>query len=380
MAEDTGQERSEQATPKRLLDAKRKGDVPRSKELSTAAMMVVALAGLFVLGPSSVSAYREFATSRFRLERGDIFGDMVLPAALHESILAMVPILGPFLFVMFLAVFIAPMIMGGWTFSLNGLKFDISKLSFIKGMQRMLGTEGIGELFKALIKVVALAIMSFLILRSQIDDYIALGTMPLEIAVPSGFFIVFKVLIALTVVVIGVAMIDMPWQYWQFARKMRMTRQEVKEENKETGGNPDVKSKVRSLQQSISQRRMLLDVPEANVVIVNPEHYAVALRYHDELAAPEVVAKGVDHMAMRIREIARASDVTIFSAPVLARALYRHAEPGQAIPTELYVAVAQVLAYVFQVQQARFNRQRPPRRPDHLDVPASMRSRPGDTR
>ncbi len=373
MAEETGQERSEEATGKRLQDARNKGDIARSRELNIAVGLAVALAGLYALGPSAVRAYREFAITRLRLAPEDIFAESALLNAFWTSLWEVLWIMVPFLCLMMLSVFIGPLMMSGWTLPLASLKFDLKKLGVLKGLKRMVGVQGLGELVKAIIKVVALGAVAYWMLRWYVDDFIGLADLPLEVAVARGFTLVFSVLVALIVVVIGVAMLDLPWQRWQFAKKMRMTRQEVKDEGKETGGNPEIKAKVRSLQQSISQRRMLLDVPDADVVIVNPTHFSVALRYHAGLGAPEVVAKGVDHMAMRIREIARGSQVQIFSAPVLARALYRHAEVGEEIPGELYVAVAQVLAYVFQVQQAMTSREPAPIRPDHIDVPVAMR-------
>jgi len=169
-----------------------------------------------------------------------------------------------------------------------------------------------------------------------------------------------------------VAVVDVPYQQWSYAKKLKMTFQEVREENKEQVGNPEVKSRIRQMQQANANRKMLLDVPSADVIIVNPTHFSVALRYDDDLVAPVVVAKGVDHMALKIREIARHNKVTIFSAPPLARALYNHSDIGETIPSELYLAVAQVLAYVLQVKESTSDNRRSLIPPTNLPVPKSF--------
>jgi len=186
------------------------------------------------------------------------------------------------------------------------------------------------------------------------------------------FGIIFVIILVLVMSLSIVAVVDVPYQRWSYAKKLRMTFQEVREENKEQNGNPEVKAKVRQMQQANANRKMLLDVPDADVIIVNPTHFSVALRYDDNLVAPVVVAKGVDHMALKIREIAKHNKVEIFSAPPLARALYRHSDIGETIPSELYLAVAQILAYVLQVKEASFSDRRRLIRPGNLPVPRSL--------
>ena len=360
MAEETGQERSEAPTQKRLDDARRKGDVARSRELATAVVLLAGLGGMVAFGRSGARAYERLATRRWRLERVDAFTDAAILNGLREALLATLGILAPFLALMLLAALAGSVLMSGWVFSAKGLKPDLSRLSPVKGLGRMFGPKALGELAKGLAKVVLLGGIGWAVFAANVEHYVALGRVPLALAVPEAFGLVFGMLLALVVALGAVAAVDVPWQKFQHTKKLKMTKQQVREEAKETNGNPEVKAKVRQLQQSAAHRRMLRDVPDADVVIVNPTHYAVALRYIPEESAPVVLASGVDHMAMRIREIAREKGVTIFSAPPLARALHRHAPVGSVIPPGLYVAVAQVLAHVYRARAPGTRYEAPP--------------------
>ncbi|MFK8079287.1 MAG: flagellar biosynthesis protein FlhB [Granulosicoccus sp.] len=373
MAEqDTGAERTEEATPKRLQDARKKGDVPRSKELNTVLMLLASLVGFAMLGSSGVRAYKQLARNQWQIDRSHIFSDqgllngMLLPATEALWIAA------PFLVLMLVAVFIGPLFMGGWVFAISSLKVDLKKLNPLSGIKRMFGIQSVAELIKSVLKVVVMAVLSTLMFSLYIDDYLSLGVMPLVEAINAAFGIIFVIILVLVLSLSVVAIVDVPYQQWSYAKKLRMTFQEIREENKEQNGNPEVKSKVRQMQQANANRKMLLDVPSADVIIVNPTHYSVALRYDDELVAPVVVAKGVDHMALKIREIATHHNVAIFSAPPLARALYTHSDVGETIPAELYLAVAQVLAYVLQVKEASFSDRRRLTPPTDLHVPSSF--------
>jgi flagellar biosynthetic protein FlhB len=379
-ANESAQEKTEQASPKRLSDARAKGDVPRSRELNTLTMLLAALIGLAVLGRSGVVAYQELAVAQWRIDRAQLFNNEALLNGFHEPLMHALWIVAPFLAVMFLSAFIGPLFMGGWVFSLSSLKFDAGKLNPLKGLKRMVGIQGLAELLKAVLKFLLLGGVALSVLNARVEDYLLLGQMPLGTALPKAFSLVFSVIMVLMLVMVLMALIDVPYQRWQHAEKLKMTRQEVREESKESNGNPELKAKLRSLQQSVSQRRMLLDVPDADVVIVNPTHYSVALKYTEGSSAPQVVAKGVDHTALRIREIATHADVPVFSAPPLARALYSHAEVGDSIPSELYFAVAQVLAYIFQVKQASFSDRRELEPPVNLTVPKSMRDPKQDSK
>jgi len=373
MAEqDTGAERTEDATPKRIADARKKGDVARSKELNTVLMLLASLIGFAMLGDTGVTAYKQLARNQWQIDRENLFtNDGVLNGFLLPFMEALW-IASPFLLLMLLAVFIGPLFMGGWVFSVSSLKIDLKKLDPFAGIKRMFGIQSLAELVKSVLKVVVLACLSFLMFSLYIDDYLSLGTMPLVEAINRAFGIIFVIILVLVLSLSLVAVVDVPYQQWSYAKKLKMTFQEVREENKEQVGNPEVKSRIRQMQQANANRKMLLDVPSADVIIVNPTHFSVALRYDDDLVAPVVVAKGVDHMALKIREIARHNKVTIFSAPPLARALYNHSDIGETIPSELYLAVAQVLAYVLQVKESTSDNRRSLIPPTNLPVPKSF--------
>ncbi|MFK7855398.1 MAG: flagellar biosynthesis protein FlhB [Granulosicoccus sp.] len=379
MAEqDTGQERSQDATPKRIRDARAKGDVARSRELNTVLMLLASMVGFAVLGGTGVTAYKQLAKNQWHIERDHLYSDQALLNGFLVPFVEALWISAPFLLLMFLAAFVGPMCMGGWVFSASSLKIDMKKLSPLAGLKRMFGIQSLAELLKAVMKVILLGVMSVVLFQLYTDDYLLLATMPIAEAVSSMFGLMFIIVLILVLTLGLVALVDVPYQQWSYAKKLRMTLQEVREENKEQQGNPEVKAKVRQMQQGYANRKMLLDVPTADVVIVNPTHYSVALKYDDDAVAPIVVAKGVDNMAFRIRELAKDADVAIFSAPPLARALYRHADVGDNIPGDLYLAVAQVLAYVLQIKKASFADQRRMVAPTDLPIPKSFQD-PQDT-
>jgi len=368
--QDSAQERTEPASPRKLGKAREKADVPRSRELGTAVVLIASLAGLALFGTAGARAYQGLAREQWHIERVHVFSDAALLNGLYEPARAAFGIIAPFLALMVFAALIGSIMMSGWVFSTQALKPQLSRMNPLKGLGRMFGLQGLGELGKGLLKVFLLSGVGWLKLSWGVEHYIALGRAPLAAAVPAAFTLVFAMLLALIVAVVVVAAIDVPWQRFQYAKKQRMTKQEVREESKETNGNPEIKAKIRNLQQAASQRRMLRDMVDADVVIVNPTHYAVALRYLPEQSAPIVLASGVDHMAMRMREIARMNAVPTFSAPPLARALYRHAPVGSPIPAGLYVAVAQVLAHVYRTRVPGTPYEAPP---TDLPIPPDLR-------
>lgn len=369
---DTGADRTEEATPKRVEDARKKGDVARSRELNTVLMLLSAIIGLVIFGKSGVNAYKKLTINQWQIDREFIFTDQGLLNGLLVPLLGAVWIAAPFLLLMFFAALLGPMLMGGWVFSASSIKFDIKKLSPLAGMKRLFGIQSLVELIKSVLKVLVLSILSVVLFKGFIEEYLLLGALPLIDAVEGMFKIIFTILFFLVLSLSVVAMVDVPFQKWNHAKKLRMTFQEIKEENKEQNGNPEIKNKIRSLQQANANRRMLQDVETADVVIVNPSHFSVALRYDDKLIAPVVVASGIDHIALKIREIASHNKIEVFSAPPLARALYYHSNVGETIPSELYLAVAQVLAYVVQVKEASFSDMQKIVPPRDLPVPSSL--------
>ncbi len=349
-SESSSADKTEEPTPKRLQDARNKGDVARSRELDTAIGLGVGAAALALLGPGIAGRLEGLAARTWAFEP-EALADarMVVPAFL-DAVYASMWWLAPFLVLMLLAAFAGPALMGG--FVLSAPKVDPKRLDPLKGIGRMFSAKSAGELAKSIAKVVLFAAAAWFVGAASMDKFMALGRMPLEAALGAAFALVFRLVAALAVVMALIAAADVPWQRLQHTKKLRMTKDEVKRERKENDGSPEVKSRMRSEQIRASQQRMLQDVPGASVVVTNPTHYAVALRYREGERAPVVVAKGTDELAARIRAIATESGVRSFEAPPLARALHRHTRVGEPVRAELWHAVAQVLAFVMQLDAA----------------------------
>ena len=347
--EDTGAERTQDATPKKIADARRKGDVARSRELDTAIMLTAGLIGLAVFGPGAVRLLLADSAGIFAMERAQVFEPETMPRLLLAMLFDALWAITPLLCVTFLAALSGPVFMGG--FLMSGLKMDFKRLDPLKGIARMFSVKSLVELLKSIAKVLLCILAAWLVGRFALDGWMAIGRAPLVQALTGSFRLVFAMLVALTLVMVIVAIGDVPWQKFQHARKLRMTLEEVRREHKESDGNPEVKSKRRSEQMRISQLSMLSDVTTANVIITNPTHFAVALRYREGDEAPTLVARGVDELAQRIRAIGIEAGVRQVAAPPLARALYHHTRVGQTVRTELWEAVAQVLAFVVQLDR-----------------------------
>ncbi len=351
---DDSQEKTEQATPKRQDEAKEKGQISRSRELSTMAVLLTSSASLSILGSDILNRLGLIMRDSFVFSREQIFDIQHIPTSLAEAGMAALQGLTPLLVCLFFTALIAPMAVGGWVFSVQALMFKLEKLDPIKGLKRIIGVRGLMELTKALAKFALIIGLAVLFLWTNIDDLLVLGQNGLEPGLAEAGFIIIWAFVLFSSATILIALVDVPFQIWQQSRQLKMTKQELKDEMKETEGKPEVKAHIREMQQQLANRRMLEEVPKADVIITNPTHYAVALRYKQEkMGAPQLVAKGVDHMAQRIRLLADQHKVTIFSAPLLARALYYSTKINQEVPAGLYQAVAQVLAYVYQLQSSR---------------------------
>lgn len=352
MAEETGQEKTEEPTEKRRQDTRNKGQVPRSKELNTVISLLVSALGILWLGEMLVSYLATQMSGYLVIDRTDLLDPARVMAvsadALRDTVLALLPLLG----IAMVSTFFGPVVMGGWIFKLTTLAPKLEKLNPIKGLGKIFSIQGLMELLKAIIKFFLVASVAAVSIYFSIKEILSIGMQSLEISLVHTGTLISISFLTLSSVLILVALLDVPFQLFQFSQKIRMTKQEVKDEMKETDGNPEVKNRIRALQQKISQGRMLQDLQEADVVITNPTHFAVALRYSDDSAlAPVVVAKGRDLLALTIMEVARDNDILMFQAPPLARALYASTDLQQEIPANLFVAVAQVLAYVYQLRK-----------------------------
>lgn len=354
MAEnENGQEKTELPSEKRIREAREKGNVPRSRELSTAAVFGLGVAALLALGGGLSARALDWM-------RGALSPDPALVGApgrlfghAGELVLGFMWILAPFLAVTLLACFVSPVLMGGLNVSSKSLVPDLKRLNPLSGLKRIYGPEGLAELLKSLLRVVLVGTTAALVLVPGLPRLRAMPNQPLEQAAGNGLQFALWLMLATAAALMLLGLMDAPYQKWNWRRKLKMTRQELREELKESEGRPEVKGRIRQMQQQMAQRRMMEDVPTADVIVVNPTHYAVALKYDPDMRAPRIVAKGLDELALRIREVGEAHRVPLVEAPPLARVLYRDGEIGQEIPVKLYAAVAQVLSYVYQLRRWR---------------------------
>lgn len=358
------QERTERATPKRLEEARRKGQIPRSRELNMAAVMItgslVFLAIKSQLGGHLLQLLRRGLSPDPAL----LHDPATMSKALGEAGLTTLAAFAPLLAALAIAAILGAVALGGLTLSADPLTPKLSKLSPLKGLKRMFGVKGLVEVGKALAKAGLIGGVAIGYLSLSAGDVLQLGLRPLRIEMADSGQLVATTLLICSLSLLLIALADVPFQLWNHQKELRMTRKEVQDEMKETEGRPEVRSRVRRLQQELSDRRMLEDLPTAHVIVTNPTHFAVALQYAEgEMNAPRVVAKGVDHMATRIRAIGGEHKILCFEAPLLARALYWTTEIGQEIPHQLYLAVAQVLTYVFRLKAAAENLGEWPDRP-----------------
>ncbi|GMR08237.1 MAG: flagellar biosynthesis protein FlhB [Gammaproteobacteria bacterium] len=354
MAQDDSQEKTEQPTPKKLNDARQKGQIARSRELNTLVVLVAGASGMIMLGEGIITDLAGIMSDALSLSRNEVFDSSMLTETFLGRAFEAIAAIRPFLVLMVVAALLAPVALGGWAFSVESLQPKLNRLDPIKGLGKVFGTRGVMELLKALAKFVLVLTVVLLYLNSHVMEFLALGTLPYERAlVEMASLVVWGFLFA-SATLFAVALIDVPFQLWDHNRQMKMSRQEVKDEFKQTDGSPEVKSHVRRMQREMAQKRMMHEVPKADVVVTNPSHYAVALKYdHENMNAPVMVAKGADLVAGMIRKVAVANDVPIVSSPLLARAIFYNTELNEEIPDGLYLAVAQVLAYVFQLKSKR---------------------------
>jgi flagellar biosynthetic protein FlhB len=375
MAEESGQEKTEQPSAKRLNDAREKGQVPRSREFTTVIVLLASAVAMLFLGEKMIRSVAEVMKNSFSFTRKDLFDHHAMVNHLLSALDTIALDLGSFLAITVLAALIAPASIGGWNFSTQAIGVKFEKLDPLKGLKRIFGPQGLIELAKALGKFILIGIISTLILWNIRDRLLTLGQQDVEVALSALGYIVVWGFLAISSSLILIALIDVPFQHWNHIRQLKMTKQELKDESKESDGNPEVKGRIRRLQIEMSQRRMMQDIPKADVIITNPTHYAVALQYDQSgPGAPIVIAKGADLIAQQIREVGQANNVPVLSAPPLTRAIYFSTEIGDEIPSVLYIAVAQVLAFVFQLR--RYNTRggnKPYINPEDLPIPDELK-------
>ena len=373
MAEDRdeSQEKTEEATPKRQQDAKEKGQVGRSREFNTMSILLGSVLIMMIFGQTMITDLLTIMHKGFVIDRSLLFSDQAIIAASYQGLYDMLFSMMPLLLGLTVVAICAPLIIGGWVFSFESLKISIDKMNPITGFKRIFGPTGLMELFKAVAKFFIVISLMIAVIWYQADEILHIGNTGLSSALSHAADELLWAFLILSLSTFIVAMVDVPFQIWEHKRKLKMTKQEVKDELKDTEGKPEVKSQIRSMQQELANQRMMEAVPEADVIITNPTHFAVALSYdQDNMGAPKVVAKGADLVAQRIRLIAEKHDVAIFSAPLLARALFHSTKINQQVPEGLYIAVAQVLAYVYQLKASRSDQSvHTPAPPNDLPIP-----------
>ncbi len=374
MAEDNDQDKTEDPTGKRLSESRKKGQVSRSRELNNFVTLIVSAALLFYTGRVMVRQLLDMMRHQFQLSREVIFDPVTPLLHLKMAFVEGYDVIWPLMIILLVADLLTPLLMGGWNFSTEAFEPKFTKLNPLQGLKRIVGIQGVVELIKAIIKVVLIGFVAWNLFDVYFDDFMTLSNLTLEQAIFRAGEIMVQSFLVLSATFLLLVLIDVPYQLWHHQHQLMMTKQEVKDEAKESEGSPEVKNKIRQMQMQAAQRRMMEAVPSADVIVTNPTHFAVALKYDpNSHGAPILVAKGTDLIASQIRNLALANKVTLVAAPELARALYYSTELNQEVPRGLFLAVAQILAYVFQLRSATQQGWGKPVVPVDINVPDEFR-------
>ena len=373
MAEESDLEKTEPASPRRLEKAREEGQVARSRELVTFVMLSTGLGCLWATGDLMADHLGSALRNALQFERASAFdaSQMIMQAAsaLLHALQALVPLLAA----MLVAALVAPMLLGGWLLSAKSLMPKFSKLNPIAGIGRMFSTETLAELVKTIVKSLLVGTIAWWVISGNLQTLMALMSEPLHEALAHTLQLVARSCALIIGSLLLVAVIDVPYQLWSHHHKLRMSREDLRQEQKESDGDPQVKAQIRRQQQQMAKRRMMAEVPKADIIVTNPTHFAVALKYSDkDMRAPRVIAKGTDLVALRIRALAQEHKIPVLEAPPLTRALYRHTALGAEIPVDLYAAVAEVLAWAYQLHRQATEGGTAPPAPKDLPVPESL--------
>ncbi|GAB3250427.1 flagellar type III secretion system protein FlhB [Chitinimonas naiadis] len=372
MAEDSDQERTEDPSPRRLEDARAKGQIARSQELVTFSVLMTAVVAMISMGGAMFDSLKRVMVNNLTFDRATLDDiDQLLAHFSQASFDALMAVL-PFAGAIAIAAILASIILSGWLFTWDAIAPKFSKLNPMTGIGRIFSVRSIVEMVKAILKsglIGGVAVATIWSEKAEVVHLVAMS--PFESLAYLFELIKFTMLMVVGSMAVLV-LIDVPYQLWDYKRNLRMTKEEVKQENKESDGDPQVKAKIRQLQMQAARQRMMTEIPKANVIVTNPTHYAVALRYDEKMKAPQVIAKGSFLLAERIIELGKENKVPILRTPPLARALYHHADLGADIPSALYSAVAEVLAYIMQLQQYKRYGGHEPTLADKLPVPDDL--------
>ena len=372
MSENSAQDKTEAPTAHRLEKAREEGQIARSRELSSFAMLAVGAATLWMASGWVSRQLFGVMGEGLRFNRG-LVGDF--PAALRHCATLLVHgglAVVPTMLALTITALMAPMLLGGWVFTGKSLTPDLKKLNPLRGLKRMFSMHGLSEMVKAVLKTALVGLAVWCYIHAQRDHLLSLSSLSIGSACVEALSMIAQGIVIAIMAFIAVVAVDVPYQLYSHYKKLKMTKEEIKRENKDTEGDPHIKGKIRQQQQAMARRRMMAAVPNANVIVTNPTHYAAALRYQEGMAAPVLVAKGSDHVASRIRELAADHNIPILEAPPLARSLYHHCDLEREIPQGLYAAVAEVLAWVYRLDQARRDGAELPDEPQNFDIPEDL--------
>ncbi|KFB66012.1 flagellar biosynthesis protein FlhB [Candidatus Accumulibacter vicinus] len=353
MAEESDLEKTEPASARRLEQAREEGQVPRSREVGAFVILIVAATAFWLMGPWVMQRMAEIFRRALWVDSRLAREPTMMLVRLAEISLDALLIFVPLFAALVAATLLSPFFLGSWNFSMKALQPDLSRLDPLKGMARLVSWAGLVELVKAVAKASLLGGVAVWILWSERGDLLAMFAQSLPVSLSSAGHLLTFSFFAIVAAMLLIVVVDVPFQIWQHHDKLKMTREELKQEGKELEGNPEVKGRIRQLQREAARKRMMAAVPAADVIVTNPTHYAVALAYKSGMVAPKVLAKGLGEIALKIRQVGAENAVPIIEAAPLARALYRHVDLDQEIPATLYAAVAEVLAYIYQLSNWR---------------------------
>ncbi len=373
MAEESDQERTEAPSPKRLEKAREDGQVPQSRELATFVVLMTSGAVLWMMASGLGKTMSQIV--RGSLQFGpDIARDSnYVLAQLSSQVLTAALALAPFLALVVVAALASPLLLRGWLFSTKAFMPNLKRMNPLTGIKRMFSSQGLVELVKSLAKVGLLGGVAVWLIWSNLEAIFSLGMEEPSDAIQHMGDLIGKVFLLASGTMIFIVALDLPYQLWSHFNKLKMSKEELRQEAKESEGDPYLKGRIRAQQREMARRRMMAEIPTADIVVTNPTHYAVALKYTEgKMGAPRVVAKGADAVAAKIRELAAEHKVPLLEAPPLARALFRHTDIGDEIPATLYAAVAEVLAYVFQLRHFQQLGGAYPEAPTALPVPPEL--------
>ncbi|MCL1147748.1 flagellar biosynthesis protein FlhB [Shewanella marinintestina] len=370
---DSGQSKTEKATPQKLRKAREQGQVPRSKDLAASALIIGCSLMLTTTGDWIATRVAELTRMNMSFTKAQLDEPGMMTRHMAHSLLEILNILGPLFLMVAIIAMVAGAMPGGLIFSFNNANFKYSRIDPIAGLGRIASVKSLVELVKSILKIVLLLGIMWVFLQKNFQALMAISQLPVDEAVTRGLDMLSLAMLYLGLGLLLITFIDVPYQYWHHHKELRMSLQEVKDEHKQQDGKPEIKAKIRQMQQRMSRSRADISVPKADVLLVNPSHYAVALKYDlDKADAPYVVAKGTDELALYMRDIAKRHDIEVIELPPLTRAIYYSTQIEQQIPAGLFVAIAHVLTYVMQLRAARQGMQAKPEPLPHFFIPKNL--------